>query len=115
MVAAGSILTKFDKILSSIENNRLEKILMNLENLSANTNKLMSSMNDKNIAISIANFKQSSESMSKISKQIQEGPGTLHALIYDQGLHEDLRSLVGGANRSKVLKYFIRESIKKGE
>jgi len=115
MVAAGSILTKFDKILSSIENNRLEKILVNLENLSANTNKLMSSMNDKNIALSIANFKQSSESMSKISKQIQDGPGTLHALIYDQGLHEDLRSLVGGANRSKVLKYFIRESIKKGE
>ena len=115
IVAAGSILTKFDKILSSIENNRLEKILVNLENLSANTNKLMSSMNDKNIALSIANFKQSSESMSKISKQIQDGPGTLHALIYDQGLHEDLRSLVGGANRSKVLKYFIRESIKKGE
>ena len=115
MVAAGSILTKFDKILSSIENNRLEKILINLENLTASTNKVMASMNDKNIALSVANFKQSSESMTKITNQIQDGPGTLHALIYDQGLHEDLRSLVGGANRSKVLKYFIRESIKKGE
>lgn len=115
MVVAGSILSKFDKIISSVENNRLEKILINLENLTANTNKVMSSMNDKSITQSVANFKQSSESMSKITKQIQDGPGTLHALIYDQGLHEDLRSLVGGANRSKVLKYFIRESIKKGE
>lgn len=115
MVAAGSILTKFDKILSSVENNRLEKILSNLETLTANTNKVMSSLNDKNITQSVANFKQSSESMSKITKQIEAGPGTLHALIYDQGLHEDLRTLVGGANRSKVLKYFIRESIKKGE
>ena len=113
MIAAGSILTKFDKILSSVENNRLEKILVNLEGLTANTNKVMSTLNDKNISASLANFKQSSEAMSKITKQVEEGPGTLHALIYDQGLHEDLRSLVGGANRNKVLKYFIRESIKK--
>ena len=115
MVVAGSILTKFDKILSSVENNRLEKILVNLETLTANTNKVMSGLNDKNITQSVTNLKQSTESMSKITKQIEEGPGTLHALIYDQGLHEDLRTLVGGANRSKVLKYFIRESIKKGE
>lgn len=115
MVVAGNILTKFDKILSSVENNRLEKILVNLENLSANTNKVMSTLNDKNITQSVTNFKLSSESMTKITKQIEDGPGTLHALIYDQGLHEDLRSLVGGANRNKVLKYFIRESIKKGD
>jgi len=115
MVVAGSILTKFDKIISSVENNRLENILINLEQVTANTNKVMSNLNDKNITQSVANFKQSSESMSKITKQIEEDPGTLHALIYDQGLHEDLRSLVGGANRNKVLKYFIRESIKKGE
>lgn len=115
MVVAGSILNKFDKILSSVENNRLEKILVNLEGLTANTNKVMSSLNDKNLTQSIANFRQSSESMSKITKQIVDGPGSLHAIIYDQGLHEDLRTLVGGANRSKVLKYFIRESIKKGE
>lgn len=115
MVVAGSILTKFDKIISSVENNRLEKIMVNLEKLTASTNKVVSSINDKNINQSLENFRKSSDSMSKITKQIESGPGTLHALIYDQGLHEDLRSLVGGANRSKVLKYFIRESIKKGD
>lgn len=115
MVAAGSILTKFDKMVSSVETNRLEKILQNLENLTANTNKVMSNLNDKNFTQSISNFKSSSESLTKITKQIEQGPGTMHALIYDQGLHEDLRSLVGGANRNKVLKYFIRESIKKNE
>jgi phospholipid/cholesterol/gamma-HCH transport system substrate-binding protein len=115
VVVAGNILTKFDKMLSTVENDRFERILHNLENLTANSNKLMSTLNDKNLTQSIANFKQSSENMSKLTKQIEEGPGTLHALIYDQSLHEDLRTLVGGANRNKVLKYFIRESIKKGE
>jgi phospholipid/cholesterol/gamma-HCH transport system substrate-binding protein len=115
VVMAGNVLAKFDKMLSSIEENRLDKILKNLEAVTANTNKIMSSISDKNLNLTIANFKQSSESMSKITKQIEEGPGTMHALIYDQSLHEDLRSLMGGANRSKVLKYFIRETIKKNE
>lgn len=115
VVAAGSILTKFDRILSGVESNRLEKILINLENLSANTNKVMMSLNDKNFGQSINNLKASSESISRVTKRIEEGPGTMHALIYDQGLHEDLRTLVGGANRSKVLKFFIRESIKKND
>jgi phospholipid/cholesterol/gamma-HCH transport system substrate-binding protein len=115
VVVASSILTKVDKLLSNVEDNKLEKILKNLEGITSNTNKLMSSINDKNINATVANFKQSSESMSRITKQIEEGPGTLHALIYDQGLHEDMRSLMGGANRSKVLKYFIRETIKKGD
>lgn len=115
VVAAGSILTKVDKLLSNVEEKRFEKILSNLESLTANSNKIMMTLNDKNLGQSITNLKTSSESLGRMTKRIEEGPGTLHALIYDQGLHEDLRSLVGGANRSKVLKFFIRESIKKGE
>lgn len=115
VVAAGSILTKVDKMLSGVEEKRFERILQNIEHLTANTNKVMTTLNDKNLGTAIGNMKNASDSMSRMTKRIEEGPGTLHALIYDQGLHEDLRSLVGGANRSKVLKYFIRESIKKNE
>jgi phospholipid/cholesterol/gamma-HCH transport system substrate-binding protein len=115
MVVAGSILTKFDKILTKVEDNRLDKILINLEQLSNNTNQVMSKLNDKNLNQSITNLKNSSDSLSRITNRIEDGPGTLHALIYDQGLHEDLRTLVGGANRNKVLKFFIRESIKKND
>lgn len=115
VVTAGSIMTKVDKLLSNVEEKRFERILQNMENLTANTNKVMSTLNDKNLGQSIANLKSSSDSLSRMTKRIEEGPGTLHALIYDQGLHEDLRTLVGGANRSKVLKFFIRESIKKND
>ena len=115
MVAAGSILTKMDKIMSQVADNRLERVLYNVESLTANANKLMSTLNDKNFSQSMANMKTSTDSFVKMTKRIEEGPGTMHALIYDQTLHEDLKTLVGGANRNKVLKYFIRESIKKGE
>lgn len=115
LAVASHLLSKVDKMMSSVEQGRIEKILKNIEQLTNNSNKIMSSLNDKNINLTLSNLKQSSENMSKITKQIEDGPGTLHALIYDQGLHEDLRSLVGGANRNKVLKYFIRETIKKKE
>jgi len=114
-IAAGNILTKMDKILASIEVSRFDRVLMNLENLSGNANKTLVTINDKGFAQSMANFKNTSDSLAKMTKRIEEGPGTLHALIYDQTLHEDLKSLLGGANRNKVLKYYIRESIKKGE
>ena len=115
VVAAGSILTKVDKLLANVEEKRFERILQNMESLTANTNKVMTTLNDKNLGAAIGNMKTASDSMSRVTKRIEDGPGTLHALIYDQGLHEDLRSLVGGANRSKVLKFFIRESIKKND
>lgn len=115
VVAAGSILTKFDKIISNVEDKKLDKILTNLESLTANTNRIMSSINSKDLNQSFSNLKSSTDSLSRMTKRIEDGPGSLHALIYDQGLHEDLRSLVGGANRNKVLKFFIRESIKKDD
>ena len=47
--------------------------------------------------------------------RIENGPGTMNSMIYDDGLHDDLRSLLGGASRNKIIKYFIRESIKGSE
>ena len=48
-----------------------------------------------------------------VMKRVQQGPGSAHAMIYDDALYEDLRKLLGGAERNSVIKYFIRESIKK--
>lgn len=51
--------------------------------------------------------------LDQILARVQNGPGSAHGLIYDDGVHEDLRKLLGGAERNTVIKYFIRESIKK--
>ena len=64
------------------------------------------------IGPSITQLNHTLTRFNKISTRIEDGPGTLHDLIYDQAISDDIKSLTGGANRSKVLKYFIRESIK---
>lgn len=122
MKLSTNILKKLDLLLGEDGQGRISKILYNMENLTSNSNKLVTSINQKNLdklisemALASGNFKQSTEALNNITKQIQDGPGTMHSLIYDPSLHEDLRSLLGGANRSKVLKYLIKETVKKGE
>lgn len=112
---AGNVLNKVDKILSSAEGDKLEKIISNIDSFTSNANKFTMSLNDKNLNRVFANLNTSTQKVEKLLTRIENGPGSLHALIYDQALHEDLRSLVGGANRNKVLKFFIRESIKKND
>ena len=69
----------------------------------------------KNINSGMSNLSESSTSLTKILKRIDKGPGTLNSLIYDDSVHDDLRALLGGAQRNKAINYFIRESIKNSE
>lgn len=46
-----------------------------------------------------------------IMAKVDRGEGTIGALINDPALYDDLRALLGGANRNRVLKYFIKKSV----
>ncbi len=116
------ILVKIDQLMGNVENNRLDNILSSIERSTAKTNELLQAIgpNDvgktlKNLSEASVELKQTSASIRNITHQIQEGPGTLNSLIYDRSIHDDLKTLLGGSNRNKVLKYFIRETIKKAE
>lgn len=115
MTAAVSLLNRLDTMISKVDNGNVAKILNNLEKVTKTSNDILNSVNQQDLKVALKNINQSSDSLNRLTKRIEDGPGTMHALIYDQGLHEDLRSLIGGANRNKVLKFFIRESIKKNE
>ena len=54
-------------------------------------------------------------SLRRTSESIEQGEGTLGLLAHDPALYEDLRALVGGAQRNKLLRSYIRKTIQKGE
>ncbi len=68
---------------------------------------LMGGENDK--------LSQSLAKLDKILTKIEKGEGTLGALVNDKTLHEDLKVLLGGAQRSGTLRYLIRQAIKEGD
>jgi hypothetical protein len=56
-------------------------------------------------------LKASMDHLNSIFTKVDKGHGTLGALINDPSLYDDLKALLGGANRNRVLKYFVRKSV----
>ncbi|MGQ3684890.1 MAG: MlaD family protein [Candidatus Loosdrechtia sp.] len=61
------------------------------------------------------NLVATTESLKKITSDIEKGEGTLGALIADPAVYENLVSLLGGAERSFILRSLIRKSIVRGK
>jgi len=47
--------------------------------------------------------------LENILRKIDEGEGTLGGLMNDPTVYEDVKTIVGGAKRSSVLKYFVNQ------
>lgn len=122
LVVATRVLTRVDTILENLEPGTLNSILKNLDGTAKSTKDLLAMIEEKNLGRLIDNLSASSSklnstltSVDQVSKQIAEGPGSLHSLIYDRSVHDDLKAILGGTKRNRVLQYFIRESIRKAD
>lgn len=63
----------------------------------------------------LENLTETSESFKKILTEVEKGEGTLGALIADPSLYDNLNRLLGGAERSFILRRLIQKSIERGE
>ncbi|MEK6558547.1 MAG: MlaD family protein [Planctomycetota bacterium] len=63
----------------------------------------------------LENLTATSDSLKKITAEVEKGEGTIGALIADPTLYDNLKKLLGGAERSRILRSLIRKSIEKGK
>jgi len=116
---SGSIASSTEKVLAHLEallsSKQFEEFISSLHQSSKNLKEITAELNKAQLADSIKSLNSTSKRVDRVLNQVEAGPGTLHSLIYDDSLHEDLRTLLGGAQRNKMIKFFIRESIKKSE
>jgi phospholipid/cholesterol/gamma-HCH transport system substrate-binding protein len=63
----------------------------------------------------MGNLVKTTESLREITEKISSGEGTIGALVVDPTLYENLKKLLGGAERSRILRNLIRKSIEKGK
>ena len=59
-------------------------------------------------------LKSAIKNLNAILEKVNNGTGTLGALINDPGLYDNARALVGGANRNRILRNLVRETVEKG-
>lgn len=103
--AAGSL----DTILKSFEGNGRSEVLfqgltVTAKNLSALTTQLEQ-----------AKLGETAKQLNSVIAKVNNGTGTLGALINDPGLYYDVRAMMGGANRNKVIRNLVRQTVKDGE
>lgn len=63
----------------------------------------------------IANLTDASADIREMTATIKAGDGTIGALIADPTLYEDVRTLLGGAQRNRVLRSYVRDTIRRNE
>ncbi|MEW6058041.1 MAG: MlaD family protein [Bdellovibrionota bacterium] len=104
---ADEVLDRLKNSLSHVEtilgsfarDGRAEAFFRNMTGLSNNINN------------GTKDLRKSMERLNSVIAKIDSGQGTVGALINDPSLYDDIKTLVGGANRNRVLKYFIKKSV----
>ncbi len=90
----------------------VDKLLSGLNQTSQNLAALTASLQKGKSAEKLS---QSMEHLESILAKVDNGEGTLGALVNDPSVYEDLKSMMGGAKRSSILKYFMRSFIDTGK
>lgn len=97
-----------NRIFRALEKgNRIDTIAENLTTTSKNLASFSQGLEGKGVA-------RVSKSLSEILEKINNGSGSLGALVNDPGLYEDARALVGGANRNRIIRNLVRKTAKEG-
>lgn len=63
----------------------------------------------------VTELNQTMKNIRVVSERVKNGEGTIGALFTDASLYEDLKHLIGGANRNNVLKFFVRQAVKSSD
>lgn len=70
---------------------------------------------DPERAAMVEDLHAAATSLRAVAESIENGDGTAGMLANDPALYEDLRALVGGAQRNKLLRAYIRQAVAEGD
>jgi len=100
----------FERILSTFnKGNRAEQFFQGLSTTSKNLGEISGKVNSELNQIKI---KSAVNHLDSILEKIDHGQGTLGAFINDPALYDDAKALVGQANRNRIMRNLIRQTIK---
>ncbi len=69
----------------------------------------------KNLSLAIGNVQKATDDFHQMTSRIEKGEGTLGGLVNDPTVYYDLKTLLGNANRSKLVKAVIRYTLLQNE
>jgi phospholipid/cholesterol/gamma-HCH transport system substrate-binding protein len=85
----------------------LKRLNVIADNLASVTSQLKAGKTGEKLSSSMTHLEE-------ILRKVKAGEGSLGALINDPTVYEDIKAMTGGAKRSAVLQYFMRQFIQDG-
>jgi phospholipid/cholesterol/gamma-HCH transport system substrate-binding protein len=111
------IMDEAEKLLKGLNDRsfsqNLSETAKNLKDATFALNEVMSSVRGSDPNTN--KLKRALEHLNSIMEKIDDGQGTLGGLINDPTVHQDLKTILGGAKRSKLLQFLIHQATKGGE
>jgi phospholipid/cholesterol/gamma-HCH transport system substrate-binding protein len=113
IVTLNGVLSSIERILKTFETDHrsdvfFKSLAQSAKNISSSSEKLNDEMNQIKLKGAIANLNQ-------ILEKINNGTGTIGALINDASLYDDIKSLFGGINRNRIMRNIIRQTLKESK
>lgn len=113
LLTLNSIATDLDRILHAFEReNRAETFFQNMATSSRNFALLTDKMNKQ---LDGMQLHSAIRNLNGILEKINNGTGSLGALVNDPALYDNVKSLVGGANRNRIIRNLVRKTVESGE
>jgi phospholipid/cholesterol/gamma-HCH transport system substrate-binding protein len=109
LVNLNSVAVTLDRVLRGFESGgRSETFFKGMATTAQNFSEASSKINRE---LDDVHLKSSLKSLDSILQKINNGSGTLGALINDPGLYDDAKALVGGANHNRIVRNLVRQTI----
>ncbi len=97
---------------SFAKDQKSEVFFTNLTETSQSINSVMAALNKGRGAHEL---NRTLKNIRILTEKLNRGEGTVGALLNDATLYEDLKHLIGGANRNSILKFFVRQAVKSSD
>ena len=113
MANLNSIAATLDRMLKTFESGKRSETFF--EGMSQSAKNLASISGKINDDLEKVQLKSALRNLNGIFEKINNGTGTLGALVNDPGLYYDVRALMGGANRNRIVRNLVRQTIQDAE
>ena len=113
MTSLNSIAVNLDKILKNFDKGgRSDTFFQGMSTTAKNLAQVSDKLNRQLDGMQLPKI---SRELNSIMEKVNNGTGTVGALINDPSLYNDFRALVGGANRNRIMRNLVRKTVKDSE
>jgi phospholipid/cholesterol/gamma-HCH transport system substrate-binding protein len=113
MFSLNRIAFSLERILNTFEvDNRSDAFFKGITKTATNLSLVTNKMNEQ---LSGLDLKKITSNLSEITEKINNGTGTLGELVNDSTLYDEVKALMGGVNRNRIIRNLIRQTMQDKE